>query len=133
VKAFAGVLSGAVVLALAGGSDAVSRQSQCIALTQKQLRTQAQVIFDAVALRGPSYRGVLLSPARFRVLRYRKGHGDRNVRVQTEIRKSGGRVYAWVSEAIDPRAGERWRIYGRGARNGVVQTSDCSGSRRSAR
>jgi hypothetical protein len=73
---------------------------------------------------------MLLSPARFRVVRYLKGRGPRRVRVQTALRKVDGDTYMWTSVGIDPRAGERWRIYGFRAKNGVVRTSSCAGSGR---
>jgi len=101
-------------------------------MPQKQLRAQAQLVFNAVALRGPNYRGVLLSPARFRVRHYGKGSGPRFVRVTTATRKIGRDSYVTVGEGIAPRAGELWRIYGSRGKNGVVQTSFCSGSARLA-
>ena len=133
MRAFVGALPVLAAVALIGGPTASSQSSACAVQTGRQLSTRARLIFDGAALRGPTYRGELLTPARFRVLRYRKGHGARVVRVQTGIRKLPHGVYAMVGEGIDPHAGEHWRIYGRLGRNGVVQTGFCSGSARLAR
>jgi hypothetical protein len=125
-----GLACACLLLALSGASTALSRPTSCIYQTEKQHRAQADVVFGGIFLRGPATRGMLLSPARFRVVRYLKGRGPRRVRVQTAVRKLGGDTYVWMSEGIDPRAGERWRIYGFKARNGVVRTSLCAGSGR---
>ena len=119
-----------LLLALGGASTALSRPTSCVYQTEKQHRAQAEVVFGGIFLRGPTTQGRLLSPARFRVVRYLKGKGPRRVRVQTAVRKLDSDTYEWMSEGIDPRAGERWRIYGFRTRNGVVRTSGCAGSGR---
>ncbi|MGZ4168830.1 MAG: hypothetical protein ACXVRW_11240 [Solirubrobacteraceae bacterium] len=62
-----------------------------------------------------------------RVIRYLKGRGPRVVRVQTALRAVRHGVIG-NSEGIEPRAGQRWRIYANGVRQ-PVGTSICSGSR----
>ena len=119
-----------LLLALGGASTALSRPTVCFVQTEKQQRARADVVFGGTFLRGPTTQGRLLSPARFRVVRYLKGRGPRQVRVQTAVRKLHGNVYEWTSEAIEPRAGERWRIYGFKAKDGVVRTGECAGSGR---
>jgi hypothetical protein len=95
-------------------------------MTAAQQRARAAVIFDGVALDGPTFSGI----ERFRVVRYRKGTGPRIVRLSTGRKRypGGGRVVTSVS--IDARRGELWRIYGRRLRRGVFETNVCDGSRR---
>jgi hypothetical protein len=133
MKTVLGAAVSLAAIALIGGPSASSQSSACVVQTEKQLRGQARVIFDGIAMRGPTYRGEILTPARFRVLRYWKGHGERVVLVQTRTRKLRHGIYATVFERIDPHRGEHWRIYGRRAQNGVVQTEFCAGSGRLAR
>jgi hypothetical protein len=106
--------------------------ASCAAQTPAQARAHAQLIFFAVALPGrlvPRSR-ILLSPARFRVLRYLKGHGPRIVKVQTAI-TAGARSgeYSYAEDGLQPRPGQHWLIYGQRTRSGSLTTSICSGSR----
>ena len=100
--------------------------ASCIAQTAAQQRARADVIFDGVALQGPTATGI----QRFKVLRYRKSRGPAIVRVQ-----SGNRVFAdgtgsVTSVSIVVRKGQRWRIFARGSAKKVLQTNVCDGSRR---
>jgi len=65
-----------------------------------------------------------------RVIRYLKGRGPRIVRVQTALRMDRNGVVE-NAEGIEPRAGQRWRIF-TGGRRQPFATSICSGSRRLA-
>jgi hypothetical protein len=109
------------MLALAGSAGA-----SCIRQTAANQRARADVIFDGVALEGPTATAV----QRFKVLRYRTGRGPTILRVQT-----GNRVFADGSGSITSvslvvRKGQRWRIVGQGSVRRVLQTNVCSGSRR---
>lgn len=106
--------------------------ASCAALTPAQQRTDSRAIIDAVALPGRADpQGVLLSPARFRVLRYLKGHGPRVVKVPTTVTvPTHGGGYNYAEDAIAPHAGQRWRIDGWRIDAGVLDTSICLGSHR---
>lgn len=110
---------------------AVSAQAaSCAAQTPAEQRTSAALIVDAVALAGRSTeRGVLLSPARFRALRYLKGRGPTLIRVRTAVRAVQG-GFRYAEDGITPRRAQRWRLYGRRLRDGTVGVGICSGSRR---
>lgn len=84
------------------------------------------MIFDGVALESPAATGV----QRFRVVRYRKGHGPSVLRVQTGATRYPDGSGATSSVAILVRRGERWRIFARGSARRVLRTSVCEGSRR---
>lgn len=105
---------------------ATTAAASCIPMTAVQQRARADLIFDAVALDGPTASGI----ERFRVIRYRKGSGPRIVRVETGRKKypSGGGVVTSVS--IDARRGQTWRIYARRVRRGLWETNVCDGSKR---
>ena len=121
------LLALALLLAVpAAGAEAAG--VSCSYSTEQQLRARAQVIFVGVALDGPTTAdGFLVSPARFRVLRYLKSRGPRIVRVTTGVSRS----YGYLSAAsVFAKAGERWRVYGRRNATGTVVTAPCSGSRR---
>jgi hypothetical protein len=84
------------------------------------------VIFNRLALEGPTATGI----QRFRVTRYLKGTGPRIVRVNTmNIRRADGSG-STTSVSLVVRAGQKWRIYGRGSARKVVRSSLCDGSRR---
>ena len=129
------VRAAAVILLTATLSvgPAHSAGSSCARLSKQQQRERAEVIFDGVALPGPTARASgfdgLLSPARFWVRNYRKGSGPRVLWVQTHLRLRGGR-YVSSRVGIVPWAGERWRIFGRRTGDGFVRTSVCAGSQR---
>jgi hypothetical protein len=106
--------------------------ASCVAVTPAEQFRDARLVFDGTMLPG---RVVVLgrtrflsSPARVRVLRYLKGRGPSAVRVQTGLRAVRNGVVG-NSEGIEPRAGERWRIYTDNARQPFA-TTICSGSRR---
>jgi hypothetical protein len=115
-----GVVAATVLLA------AAAAQASCIASTPAQLRARADVIFDGVALEGPTATGV----QRFKVIRYRKGRGPRIVRVQTgTVRRADG-TGSTTSIALYVRKGERWRIFAQGSVKKVLRSNLCDGSRR---
>ena len=111
---------------LAGLVLAASAAASCVPMTFAQQRARADIIFDGVALDGPTSTGI----ERFRVLRYRKGTGPRIVRLRTGRKRypDGGGVVTSVS--IDARRGESWRIFARRLQHGVFGTTLCDGSRR---
>lgn len=110
-----------------------SSAASCAGGTGAQERAHARLIFDAIALSGRSapQSGTLLSPARFRVSRYLKGHGPTVVMVQTAV-TAGARdgEYTEAEDGLRPHVGQRWRIYGQRTRSGVITTTICAGSRR---
>ena len=105
---------------------AAAAQASCIPTTAAQQRTRAAVIFDGVALEGPTATGV----QRFRVSRYLKGSGPHVVRVSTGHTKRADGTGAITSVSLDVRRGERWRIFARGSARKVLRSSDCDGSRK---
>lgn len=101
-------------------------EASCIYSPPAELRARADVIFDGVALEGPTATGV----QRFKVARYRKGSGPKIVRVQTgTIRRADG-TGSTTSVALYVKKGERWRIFGTGSAKRVLQSNLCAGSRR---
>jgi hypothetical protein len=95
-------------------------------MTAAQQRARADIIFDGVALDGPTSTGI----ERFRVIRYRKGTGPRIVRLRTGRRLFPDGSGTTTSVSIDAAQGERWRIFARRLRRGVYETNVCDGSRR---
>ncbi len=134
-----GLLCLVIVLLLAGcgiaqtaaaparGTTGVS--ASCAALSPAEQFAAARVVLVGVMLPGPATQaGVLGSPARMRVERYLKGRGPRTVRVDTAVTIEGDST--GVSEdGIEPRAGERWKIYTQ-SRGQPFGTSSCAGSAR---
>lgn len=115
----AGMLTTVGVLAATG-------QASCVPMTAAQQRARADVIFDGVALEGPTSTGI----QRFRVKRYLKGVGPRFVRVNTgNVRRADGSGTT-TSVSLVVRRGERWRIYGHGSPRRVIRSNVCDGSRR---
>jgi hypothetical protein len=105
---------------------ASAAQASCIPMTAAQQRARADVIFNGLALEGPTATGI----QRLRVTRYLKGSGPRVVRVNTmSIRRADGSG-STTSVSLVVRAGQKWRIYGRGSARKVLRTSLCDGSRR---
>lgn len=105
--------------------------ASCAAVSPAEKFNMARKVFVGVMLPGPTtQQGVLGSPARMRVERYLKGHGPRIVRVDTALRIEPGGVTG-NSEGIEPKAGERWKIYTQSRRQ-PFDTSICSGSTRVA-
>lgn len=108
---------------LLGVADAYA---SCVPTTAAQQRARADVIFDGVALSGPTSTGI----QRFRVTRYLKGRGPDVVRVNTgNVRRADG-TGTVTSVSLVVRRGERWRIYARGSALKVLSTSVCDGSRK---
>jgi hypothetical protein len=107
----------------------VAARASCVPMTASEQRARASVIFDGIALEGPTATGV----QRFRVLRYLKGSGPRIVRVATgEIRRPDG-TRGFTSVSIHALRGERWRIFARGSARRTLSSSICDGSRPLAR
>jgi hypothetical protein len=105
---------------------AVAARASCVPMSSAEQRARADVIFDGVALEGPTATGV----QRFRVRRYLKGRGPRIVRVATgNIRRADGSGSV-TSVSIVVARGQRWRIFARGSSWRVLRTSVCDGSRR---
>jgi hypothetical protein len=117
------VLAWIAVVLLIGAATA---EASCIQQTAAQQRARADVIFDGVALEGPTATGI----QRFRVNRYRKGRGPAVVRVQTGNRIFDNGTLSITSVSIIVRKGQRWRIFARGSAAKVLQTNVCDGSRR---
>ena len=100
--------------------------ASCVPMTAAEQRTRAQVIFDGVALEGPTATGI----QRFRVTRYLKSRGPQVVRVDTgNIRRADG-TGTVTSVSIIAKRGERWRIFARGTPRKVLRTTVCDGSRK---
>ena len=95
-------------------------------MTPAQQRARADLIFDGVALGGPTATGV----ERFRVLRYRKGSGPRIIGVRTGRKRLPNGTGSTTSVSIDAARGQTWRIYARRLRPGIFETNVCDGSRR---
>lgn len=116
-------LAAALVAAAVLASTA---SASCIPMTPAEQRARADVIFDGVALEGPTSTGV----QRFRVSRYVKSRGPAVVRVNTgNVRRADGSGTV-TSVSIVVKRGQRWRIFGRGSARKVLLTSVCDGSRR---
>lgn len=98
----------------------------CAAVSAAAHLERARTVFIATALPGPAHGAVLVSPARFRVVSYLKGSGPREVTVQTALSVQGDTVTA-AEDGIEPRAGQRWRIYTTSAHM-PYEASDCGGS-----
>lgn len=115
-----------------------SSATTCIAQTEEQARRAADVVFEGVAEGG---RNLQTFPgqervehvARFRVDHYRKGEGPAEVRVRTGRWSQPGGLEGMVIGGVDPKAGERWVIYGDQQPDGFVRTSYCDGSHPAAR
>ena len=116
----------AVALLLLAGMLTVTAYASCVSMTVAQQRARAQVIFDGVALEGPTATGI----QRFRVTRYRKGGGPEIARVNTRnIRRADGSG-AVTSVSIIVKRGEHWRVFAQGSPRNVLRTSVCDGSRK---
>ncbi len=114
----------AVLLAAVAFSPAAT--ASCLRMTPGEQRAGAHLIFDGVALEGPTATGI----QRFRVTRYLKGRGPRVVRVSTgNIRRADG-TGSVTSVSIIVKRGERWRIFAQGRPPNVLRTNVCLGSRK---
>lgn len=105
---------------------AATARASCLPATAGEQRARADVIFDGVALDGPTATGV----QRFKVTQYRKGRGPAIVRVQTGTTRRADGTGSTTSVALFVKRGERWRIFGHGSARKILQTSICDGSRR---
>jgi hypothetical protein len=115
-----------LVLLVASTMTVSAATASCIFLTAAQKRSRADVIFNGVALQGPTSTGV----QRFRVTTYLKGRGPDIVRVNTgNVRRSDG-TGTITSVSLVVRRGERWRIFARGSARRILQTNVCDGSRK---
>ena len=116
----------AVTAAFGAVIFAAAAKASCVAMSPAEQRARADIIFDGVALEGPTATGV----QRFRVTRYLKGGGPKVVRVGTgNIRRPDGSGSVTSVSVVAARA-ERWRILARGSARKVLRTSVCDGSRR---
>jgi hypothetical protein len=113
-------------LVLVAVAFSAAAYASCVPMTLAEQRARAQVIFDGVALEGPTATGI----QRFHVTRYLKGRGPKVVRVNTgNIRRADG-TGTVTSVSIIVKRGERWRIFARGTTGSVLRTSVCDGSRK---
>jgi hypothetical protein len=120
------VLPAFLAVATATAVFAGTVRASCIATSAAEQRAHADIIFDGVALEGPTATGV----QRFRVTRFLKGRGPGIVRVQTgTIRRADGSGMT-TSVSLLVKLGQRWRIFARGSAQRVLQTNQCAGSRR---
>ncbi len=113
-------------LVLVAVAFSATAYASCVPMTPAEQRARAQVIFDGVALEGPTATGI----QRFRVTRYLKGRGPNVVRVDTgNVRRADG-TGTVTSVSIIVKRGERWRIFARGTTRKVLHTTVCDGSRK---
>lgn len=111
---------------IAGTVLSPAAQASCVPTTAAQQRARADVIFDGVALEGPTATGV----QRFRVSGYLKGNGSRVARVNTgHVRRADG-TGTITSVSLDVSRGERWRIFARASPRKILRSSACDGSRK---
>lgn len=121
----------ALILLLVGVPT--SSATTCVSQTEEQARRAADVVFEGVADGGRSLQTVpgqesVEHVARFRVDHYRKGAGPAEVKVRTGRWSQPGGLEGTVIGGVDPKAGERWVIYGDQQPDGFVRTSYCDGS-----
>jgi hypothetical protein len=120
------------VVAAVPARETVSAAS-CAAVSPARQFADARLVFVGTMLPGPATvidgRRVLVSPARLRVRRYLKGHGPKTVRVMTAVSLIGNNSTAVAEDGIEPRAGERWKIFATSRRQ-PFDTSICTGSAR---
>ncbi len=117
------VLFAAVAIALIAAE--VSSAS-CLPQTAAGQRARASVIFEGFALEGPTPTGI----QRFRATRYLKGTGPRIVRVATGVIRKADGSGTITSVSLQIKRGERWRIFARGKPKYVLESNQCSGSRK---
>ena len=115
-----------IVAALAAAVHPAEAVASCVRQTAAEQRARADVIFDGIALEGPTATGV----QRFRVTRYLKASGPKIARVATgTVRRADG-TGTTTSVSVVAERGQRWRIFARGSARSIVRTSVCDGSRR---
>src|SRR5688572_28197212 len=98
---------GAAALAVAALATVAPAYGSCVPTTEREQFERATVVFDGVALEGPTASGV----QQFRVDRYVKGDGADTVPVSTGVGRSPDGTGWTTSVAIDVAAGDRWRIF----------------------
>src|SRR5947209_15886917 len=120
---------GSVQLAATPARETTAVAASCAGLSPAQQFAAARRVFVGVMLPGPTAQaGVLGSPARMRVEQYLKGRGPRIVRVETALKIESDST-GIAEDGIEPRAGERWKIYTLSRRQPFA-TSICLGSTR---
>ncbi len=87
------------------------------------------IVVTAKAAPGPTAQnGIgLLSPASFHVIAYDQGHGPSDIKVRTALTEAGSALSV-LEDAINPRAGQTWRLWGTLDADGVLQTGTCGPS-----
>jgi uncharacterized protein YceK len=120
---------GSVQAAAIPAQDTTGVAASCAGLSPARQFNLARRVFLGVMLPGATTpSGVLSSPASMRVVRYLKGRGPRTVRVQTAVTIERGGT-AVGEDGIEPKAGERWKIYTQSRRQPFA-ASICLGSTR---
>jgi hypothetical protein len=121
----------AVTLALSAalvGAPAAS--AACPPQTREQYDRAAKVVVKGKFLNGSTgSNGRLISPAPFRVTKYIKGDGHKEITVDTApVDVVEGPTS--IELRISPKPGERWRLPGRFAKSGVFKSTTCDGATR---
>lgn len=116
-----------LVFLIAAGAGSVARPAaaSCVGQTTDQQFAGADVIFEGVALDGPTATGI----ERFHVLRYVKSSGPQLIQVDTG-RRVQGPLFVFSTTSITATPGETWRIYAKHLAAGLFRTDLCLGSRR---
>lgn len=120
------LLIACVAAAVTAALLASTAQASCIPSSPAQQLARASVVFDGVALDGPTRTGV----QRFRVTRYLKGSGPGIVRVYTGYSRQPDGTVTLTSVSLTVKRNERWRIFGSGSAKQILQSNACNGSRR---
>lgn len=121
--------SALIPVVVSGALLAPVAQASCVPFTAAQQRARANVIFEGVALEGPTQTGV----QRFRVTRYLKNSGPRVVRVKTGTTERADGTGMTTSVSLYVKRGDRWRIFARGSVRKVMTSGLCDGSRKLTR
>lgn len=124
------------VLGLALLAAAPQAEASCIETNKVKAHIQADVVFEGVALDGPTVphgdTEILTSPMSFRVTRYVKGDGPPVVKVHGGTPPPlgpGDPVGPFSTNLLPVEAGQTWRIYGDGSPDGIVRASSCTSYR----
>lgn len=117
-----------LLVAAAALAGAAAAEASCVFSTPEEQKRRAAVIFDGVALEGPTASG----RQRFEVRRYLKGDGPDVVEVATGVTRRADGTGSLTSVSLDVAAGDAWRIFGQWTSAEVVRSSSCDGSRRLA-
>lgn len=110
--------------------------ASCLSTNKIKAHIQADVVFDGVALEGPTVphgdQEILTSPISFRVTTYLKGEGPPVVKVDGGTPpplEPGQPVGPFRTTLLAARPGQAWRIYGAGSPAGVLSASSCTSYR----